>query len=183
MVQEFVQQIHDSVEKQLNCIHTAIPGEIIAFDAVKGLATVKPVMKYRKPDGTAMDYPAVYGVPVVIPQSISQKATIAFPIEKGDGCLLVFAEKSLDLWMYGQETDTDLHFDLSDAICIPGLFNKPNAILKEACEKKAVIVDVSGTKATVKSGAVQIDAQKISLNGNVEIKGDLKVSGGTVYLN
>ena len=201
MMQEFVQQIKNIIRKEIRGIHTALPGKIESFDADKCLATVLPSMKYKKPDGTKINFPKISGVPVVFPQVMNQGATIAYPIEKGDSCLLIVSEQSIDYWMYERETDTDLQFDLSNAICIPGMFAKPNKVMKEACEQKAVIIDVKGTRATIKDKKVQIDlkenkieisqdeikittpqkvsveTKKIELTGDVDINGNLKISG------
>ena len=105
----------------------------MSFDPGTGLATVLPTMKFKKPDGTTVDFPQVTGVPVVFPQSMGQQATIAYPVKAGDGCLIIVAEQSIDYWLYGQETDTDLDFDLTNSICIPGLFAKANPVMAEAC--------------------------------------------------
>ena len=57
MMQEFVQEIQNTVQRGLRGIHTAMPGQIVSFDAAKGVATVKPAMKFKKPDGTTVDFP------------------------------------------------------------------------------------------------------------------------------
>lgn len=183
MMQEFVQAVHDSVKKGLDGVHTAMPGEIVAYDPATGLATVKPAMKFKKPDGTTIDFPQITGVPVLFQQGAGQGATVAFPIKAGDGCLIVVGEQSLDYWMYGQETSTDLAFDMTNAMCIPGLFVKPNSVVAEACNKNAIIVDVSGTRITVKAGVVTVDAAAITLNGNVKVNGNFTTAGGVVNLN
>ena len=92
------------------------------FDAAKGLASVQPKAKFKKPNGETLDFPVITGVPVVFPQSAN--VSIAWPIKPGDGCLIVFCESALDFWMYGKETDTALSFDLSNAIAITGLSPK-----------------------------------------------------------
>lgn len=56
MMQEFVQEIQNTVQRGLRGIHTAMPGQIVSFDAAKGIATVKPAMKFKKPDGKTMDF-------------------------------------------------------------------------------------------------------------------------------
>ena len=124
MMQEFVQAIDDSIKKGVRGIHTAMPGVILSYDAGKGLATVQPTMKFKKPDGDTVDYAQITGVPVVFQQGMNQEATGAFPVKPGDGCLIIIAEQSIDYWLYGQETETDLAFVLTNAICIPGLFAK-----------------------------------------------------------
>ncbi len=187
MLQEFVEEMKKSMEGQIRGIHTAFPGTIVSYDTAKGLATVAPTMKFKKPDGSKIDYPQISGVPIVIPQSYDQNATIAYPIKKGDGCLIVISEQALDYWMYGQETDTDLAFDMTNAICIPGLFVKANSVVKEATDNNAIIVDVKGTRTTTKedkiemlvkgtkmtleSGKIQMDATDVIINGNLTTNG------------
>lgn len=162
MMQEFVESVNKVAKKTVSQIHTAVPAVITAFDAGKGLATVQPKAKFKKPNGETMDYPSIGGVPVVFPQS--QNVTIAFPVKAGDNCLLVFGEKALDYWMYGKETDTELNFDLSNAIAIPSLATVGNAAMQMACDEDAAVVQAGDTVLKVKGDAVYI-------------KGDLKVEG------
>lgn len=166
MMQEFVQRIIEIAREQADSVHTAFPGKIVSFDPAKCLATVQPILKYNKPDGDRLDYPQIYGVPVVFPQSSGQKATIAFPVKAGDYCLCVVSEQALDLWMYGQETETDLRHDLTNAVCIPGLFTKPNAAMRDACSSDAIIMDADGTRVIVSKDSIVLD-------GNVTVTGTL----------
>lgn len=183
MLAEFVQEVNNMVKDNLKGVHTALPGTIVSFDPGSGLATVLPSMKFKKPDGKTVDFPQVTGVPVVFPQVMGQQATIAFPVKPGDGCLIIVAEQSIDYWLYGQETDTDLDFDLTNSICIPGLFAKANPVMAAACGGNAVVVDVKGARVTVKAGSVQVDAATITLNGNVTVNGNFTTRGGVVNLN
>ena len=48
MMQEFVQEVTDTVKDTLKGVHTAIPGSIVSFDPGTGLATVLPTMKYQE---------------------------------------------------------------------------------------------------------------------------------------
>ena len=177
MMQEFVQEIQNTVQRGIRGIHTAMPGKVLAFDPAKCVATVQPVMKFKKPDGNTIDFPQVTGVPVVFPQGAGQNATVAFPVKAGDGCLIVVAEQSLDYWQYGQETDTDLAFDMTNAICIPGLFTQANEAVKAACAANAVVLDAGGTRITVKQGEVVIDAAKITVNGDLTVNGSVQATG------
>lgn len=176
MMQEFVQQFTDTVKRCIRDVHTAMPGKILAFDPDKCIATVQPALRFKKPDGTTIAYPQVTGVPVVFPQGAQQEAVIAFPVKAGDGCLLVVAEQSLDYWQYGQETGTDLAFDLTNAICIPGLFTKAHDAIKEACESNAVVIEAKGTRITIKEDEVAVDAKEVKINGNLTVSGS--ISGG-----
>lgn len=177
MLQEFVDAVQKCVRKELQDVHTAIPGKIVSFDTKTGLATVLPTMKFKKPDGTMMDYPQITGVPVLFQQGYGQNATIAFPVKAGDGCLIIVSEQSIDYWMYGQETETDLAFDLTDAICIPGLFVKANPVVKEACENNAVILDVSGTRVRVEKNNVEITSTNVKINGSLTVTGSVSAYG------
>lgn len=186
MLQEFVQEINNSIKKEIQGIHTAMPGTIVSFDPGKMIATVLPGMKFKKPNGTTIDYPQITGVPVVFPQGASQQCTVAFPVKAGDGCLIIVAEQSLDYWMYGQETATDLAFDMTNAICIPGLFSNTNAAVEAACSANAVVIDAKGTRITVKSGSVEIEAAEVKINGNLTVSGSVQsvgdVSGSGISL-
>lgn len=183
MMQEFVQEVTDTVKDTLKGVHTAIPGSIVSFDPGTGLATVLPTMKFKKPDGTTVDFPQVTGVPVVFPQSMGQQATIAYPVKAGDGCLILFSEQALDQFLYDRDTGTDLKFDLSNAVAIVGLFAKGNSVMAEATNSNAVIVDAQGTRVKVQSGLVQIDAATVTINGNVTVNGNFTTQGGVVKLN
>lgn len=198
MMQEFVHETNKAIQEALKGVHTSMPGKIVSFDPSTGLATVLPMMKFRKPDGSTMEYPQITGVPVMFPQSMNQQATIAYPIKPDDGCIILAAEQSIDYWMYGQETDTDLDFDLTNSICIPGLFVPANQVMKKACDENAIIadlkgtfvkirepeiiLDVKGTCITIKSGEVIIDAAKVTINGNVQLNGQ-EVATGDVKAN
>lgn len=168
MMQELVDQINRTARKATEGMHTALPGRIEKFDPGTGLATVKPVAKFKKPNGETMDFPVVSGVPVVFPQSAN--VSIAWPIKEGDGCLLVFAESALDYWMYGKETDTALKFDLSNAIAIPGISPKGRDAMQTACAEDAAVVKAGSTVLKVRADGVFIT-------------GNLTVSGGIVNLN
>lgn len=195
MMQEFVDQINKSARSATEDMHTALPGEIKSYDPDKGVATVLPKAKFTKPDGSTMDFPEISGVPVMFPQS--KNVTIAWPIKKGDGCLLVFSEQALDYWMYGKETDTKLKFDLTNAIAIPNLTSGGNSTMKLACDEDAVAiaagdttvkitpstvqVEVGGTVLTVSPDGVTIEG-KLTVKGGIVARDDVKASNGSISL-
>lgn len=174
MMQELVNQVKKTAKKATEEMHTAVPATIKSYDPSTGLASVQPVAKFKKPNGETMDYPSISGVPVVFPQSAN--VTIAFPIKAGDGCLLVFGEKSLDYWLYGKETDTELSFDLSNAVAIPSLKNTGSPVMQKACSENAVVLQSGGATLTVKSGEVVIDGN-LTVNGKIDATGDVTGSG------
>lgn len=107
----------DSVWSVLNGIHTALPGIIKSFDPATNKATIQPALNKNYASGV-IAMPIIQNVPILFPKNIF------FPISEGDYVLLIFSERSLDLWLSvgGQVTPDDPRkFDLSDAIAIPGL--------------------------------------------------------------
>lgn len=168
MMQEFVDQVNKTARQAVEGMHTALPGEFISYDPATGMASVQPKAKFKKPNGETMDFPAISGVPVMFPQS--KNAAIAWTIVPGDGCLIVFAEGALDYWLYGKETDTELRFDLSNAIALPGISTTGNPAMQTACAENGVVVTAGGTSLKVTPAGVFIS-------------GNLTVSGGVVNLN
>jgi len=113
--------INNSIWGVLNNVHTALPGIVTAYDATKNIATVQPALNKNFKSGE-MPLPILNNVPVMFPGGAS--FNITFPVNVGDYVLLIFIERSIDLWksVGGQVTPKDPRkFDLSDAIAIPGL--------------------------------------------------------------
>lgn len=109
--------IKNAINSSLNNIHTALPGVIISYDPSSNKATIQPALNKNYVTGV-QSMPVLENVPIIFPSFIK------FPVVQGDYVLLIFCERSLDLWLSvgGQVTPTDPRkFDLSDAIGIPGL--------------------------------------------------------------
>jgi hypothetical protein len=110
--------IRRALDARLAGVHVALPGRIEKYDAAKQKADVLPLVK--TPEGESM--PVVCNVPIVFPGSGGFRIT--FPVKKGDVVLLVFSDRSLDIWKSeGGEVDprdTRQHA-LSDAVALVGL--------------------------------------------------------------
>ncbi|GHU37512.1 hypothetical protein FACS1894105_09770 [Clostridia bacterium] len=143
MQTEFVEQVKKSISEQIDGIHTALPGKIVKFDKDKCEAEIMPYGKLEKPDGTFIDYPKINEVTVMFPQGSWRNASIVFPIKSGDECLLIISEYTLDTWRRtGEESSNDLKFDLTNAICLPGMFSKPPRTLADVDKSNAMIIDI-----------------------------------------
>jgi Phage protein Gp138 N-terminal domain len=108
----------------LSSIHTTFPGQIEKYDFTTAKADIKPLLNIVYPDNSTMEFPVIPNVPIVWPRT--SLGSISFPLQRGDGCLVVCAERSIDDWLTlgGQNSPSDPRsFDLNDAIAIPGLYS------------------------------------------------------------
>lgn len=109
----------------LQNLHTAMPGEVVAYDAATQTADVRPLLRERGINEAGeveqRDLPVLVRVPVVFPGGGGFRLT--FPLQAGDGVLLVFAEGSLERWQpLGGVQDTDgRRHHIADAVAFAGL--------------------------------------------------------------
>lgn len=156
--QEFVQAVEDMMHNVMQELHTAMPGKIMSYNA--GTVSVQPSVKYKAPDGKKMDYPVLSNVPILI--SCGGDSAVAFPIKPGDDCLIIVAEQAIDGWLADADDDTDLKYDLTNAICIPGLCRTSVEAQEEANRKGSIVIKCPSGSA-------------------VTLRGDLKVEGNIFY--
>lgn len=121
------------VSRSLSELHTAMPGRVERYDRTTQTADVQPLVKRAVADEAGVEslesLPVVPSVPVVFPGAGDY--AITFPIARGDTVLLVVASASLDRWLArGGEVDPDDErtHALSDAVAIPGLRARPDAL-------------------------------------------------------
>lgn len=180
MMQEFTQQVEDTARAVVDEIHTAMPGTIVSFNPGSGTATVQPNGKYRTADGKSLSYPKISDVPVQFPFCQTAGVGIAYPVGKGDSCIIIVSEVELDEWRTGAESEGSLRFDLTSAMCVPGLLEGGADLVSKACKNNAVVVGngdvevmVADSKITMTSG----DTKMTVSDAGVAISGDLKVTG------
>lgn len=177
MLQEFVQEIEATAKAVVNDIHTAIPGEIMSFNSSTGLATIQPKGKYQTADGTMLEYPTITDVPVVYPFAKGCGVGIAYPVKKGDSCLVIVSEIELDEWRSGAESEAPLRFDLTSAIIIPGLIAGGTAAMKKSCSQNAVVITAGASEIAVSEACIAVSGS-VTVNGDVQVNGSLNASKG-----
>jgi hypothetical protein len=134
-------------------------GRIESFDASKGLADVKPLQQEtREVDGGEETYAVavVSNVPVLCLGGGDYADT--FPVQKGDECILVCADLSIDRW-FEKGGDQDPEFkhrhNLTDAFAIVGLRSKPNALSEWPTDRRE-IGKQGGPRIAVKDDSVHL---------------------------
>lgn len=157
-------------------IKTCYPAKIISFDPVTQLARCKLSVEdyftgvnysYRKQAAALL-----IDVPVHTLQGGGW--VITFPIKAGDDCLVMFAQKGYDHWLYSGAQETGLvdgiptgehyrEFSIRDAICLVGIRPIPSAITEYSPDD----VDIRNASKT----------QRVSLkaNGDIEFQTDADV--------
>jgi len=125
----FAEVIMAAINSRLLDLHVSMPAVVEAYDKATNSVTVKPSLK-RKYEGTssAVDLPVIVKVPVAFPRG--GKTSMTWPLEKGDSVMLVFSERSLDVWKArgGVVDPADPRkFHLTDAWAIPGGYDLAHA--------------------------------------------------------
>ena len=108
------------MDSRVSNIHTAMPGQIVSYNPSTNRASVQPNGNYKAEDGRDIRYPIIHNVPIQFPMGQGGTAGITFPINPGDGCLLVFSETQNDDFLCnnkGDSPDVRRH-SLNDAIAI-----------------------------------------------------------------
>lgn len=165
-----------AVLQQLSDIHTALPAQIVKYDYQKQKAQVQPLLSKRY-TGNLIDentniqqLPLINNVPVIFPRAGG--ASLNFPVDEGDTCLLVFMERSIDTWKStgGIVAPTDPRkFDLSDAVAIMGLF--PFTEESSAENNEDLSLSFKGSKISIKpDGSIQIKTSNTVAIGTLSVE-------------
>lgn len=184
MRQEFTQEIENTVRAIVNDIHTALPGEIISFDEEKCTVTVQPKGKYVLSSKEKVDYPKIAEVPLVFPYCQKLGVGIAFPVKKGDSCVVIISEVELDEWRSGAKSEGSLRYNLTSAIAIPGLIKGKNDLVEKANKDSALLLAASDTEVAISENEVKISVDTVSFNiseAGITARGDLIVEGNISY--
>lgn len=177
----------------LSEINVALPGKVIAYDAGAVRTTVQPSIPKRLANGDVLNAPQIVSVPVMFPMTDINGAVaqVTLPVKAGDGCLLIFSQRSLENWLSGSSDapDDPRMFDLSDAFCVMGGNSRsPSADAENLCIKYG-----SGEIKIAPSGNIMINSPDVSVttdnftvsapmstfNGNVIVNGGISTAGGS----
>ena len=148
-------------------VHTSIPASVVKYDEGKHRAQVKPSVRMLMDNGVQIELPDLMDVPVVFPSG--KFFDLEFPLDKGDGVLLLFAEQDISAWKKGDSPAvpaTASRFNLDSAIAVPGCSSKPSK------GKARITID--------KDGVITWTAKKFVFDGQVVATGDV-IARGDVF--
>lgn len=191
----FAAVVVQAIENAFKDLHTTMPGTIQSFDPATQIASVqlgiKRVFKKEDEEGNEQKryeaLPKLINVPVIFPRGGG--FTLTFPVKKGDECIVIFNERSIDNWNKNggvQNPGAWRMHDLSDAVCMVGLSSQPNKIsgfdannvqLRNDTGDSYVTIKTDKTIEIVSPTEVIVDAPDSTFTGNVQIDGDMNVTG------
>ncbi len=151
--------IRNSFDFYQEDIHTCLPGRVEKYDPGEQRADVQPMVQRRlvAEDGTELieALPQIPEVPVAFPRS--GEFFVSFPVKQGDLGILVFAERSMELYLEGegrkQEGDDPADYrkhDLTDAFFIPGGYPWKRSIKEADPDNMVMGKDEGGLQIHVK---------------------------------
>jgi hypothetical protein len=154
--------IRTATNAQLRDFYVALPGCIVKYNPAKLEVDVKPLLQraYVDEDGNddVDDLPIITSVPVIVPKAGGQY--LFLPPTVGDNVLLLFCDRSLDLYMSSSGSipvdpvDFREH-DLSDAVALLGFFPTTRTI-KDVLGTDAVFGKEKGTQIRSKGSTIEV---------------------------
>lgn len=158
---DLLQNHKTGLKKEFNAVK---PGIIQSYDGTKRTATIQVAFKRVLQDGSAVSYPILLDCPVFTIQGGG--AYLAFPIAKGDECLVLFGDSNIDAWFQlgGQAIPFDQvlgatgrRHDLSDGFAVVGLNSLANPILATFGAGEAGLANKQGALVLMNgSGKIKI---------------------------
>jgi len=181
MTPELAEIIREAIESRLIDVHTALPGEVVAVDAVTRTAEIRPLLTrwLEKEDGSFIqeNLPVIPNVKNLEIRGLN--FFVSVPVEVGTTGLLIFSEASLDIWRQKNQVsppgDVGRH-TLTGAVFLPGLFAAGEELPTQPTDA-LVVGHKNGTVVTIESDTIKGE----NSSGDFELKssGQFSVNSGT----
>ena len=148
------EKLRSDVMFNLRC---CIPCIVQSYDPEKGTVECQPAIREKiinqNEENEYRNLPLLLNVPVVFPSN--SKYAVTFPLEKGDECLVLFSDLSIDnFWEKGnvQNPIEDRRHDLSDGIAIPCNMS----LTKERRTGNGLLLSSSGSSILISGSEITI---------------------------
>ncbi len=183
-------EIKEIIDRALARVNTCIPGVIDSFDGETQTATVIPAISMKtfieNKEGV-LEFPPIINAPLVFPFASTAGFALTLPIRRGDPCIILFSQRSIDNWhdkggiQPSEAGVASRHHDLTDALVFMAASPVPG-VLGEWESQGIQLRNRSGTsKVTVYDNKVVIDntTEVIIDTPKTTITGTLTVNGAT----
>lgn len=158
-LRDLLTSLKAEVMKTMKCM---MPGEIKSFDKTKKTATIQLLLKRSLPNDTVQSYPLLIDCPVFTPQGGG--ASLRFPIAAGDNCMVVFADRNVDVWFKtgaeGVPFNGRVH-DISDGFALVGI-NALTSTLPDYKDDEAEL-EYGGAKVGLKGSRIKLGNEATDL--------------------
>lgn len=142
-------------------IHTAVPGQVVHYDATKQIADVQPMVKdyYYAADGgvRTRSFPVLPSVPVQFPRGGGY--FVSFPLSVGDTGMLIFSELPIDRWRStGQEAHpvNARRHGVGNAVFYPGLAPRAKVLADDGVDANLIVGKEGGAQIHVSADMVNV---------------------------
>lgn len=150
-------------------LHTCIPAIVTKYNKDNVTIEAAPLIDKVFSDGTVIRFQPIVQIPVVFPRT--KRFKMSYPLEAGDGVLLLFSERCIEEWVANGDYSTPDNprcFSLTDAIAIPGLFGiKAGKPINSDKEFELEFDDVKMTS----------DGKKFFFTGDIVVDGEVTANG------
>ncbi len=161
--------IRRAVQLGLADTHVSLPAKVVRVDLARNLVDAQPLVMdlVEQPEGgrTAVAFPVVTNVPIQVANGGGFRMT--FPVAVGDVVVLVFADRSLDVWLARgggpvDPVDPRAHALSDGVVAIPSTNPaKPWTIRADA----AAIGHEGGPQVVLKQGEIDLGGDGAGLEG------------------
>lgn len=170
--------ISSVIEASTAQVFCARPAKVTAYDATTQKVSVEVALAEAietEDETVKAPIAEIVSVPVAFPRGGG--FFVSFPIAVGDYVTLVFADRSIDLWLKNGGSNVDpidlRRHSVGDAIAIPGCYPDPSALTEAHASKMTMGYDTGMQVSIDNSGAMVLAAvgaatQAIALATKVE---------------
>lgn len=123
---ELIEAIGEQVKLTM---HTSMPAQVVSYDDSRNTVEVQPVLKRKRENGSSVAIAPIVEVPVCFYRAGGFAVTVK--PQSGDYCVLVFQERSIDLWKRAGgviDPKKPRKFSLTDAVAVFGAWPFADAL-------------------------------------------------------
>lgn len=189
-------QMQEVIDRALARLNTSIPGIIDSFDGESQTATVIPAIAMKTfiddKEGI-LEYPPIINAPIVFPLASTAGFALTLPIKRGDPCLILFSQRSIDNWhdkggiQPSEAGVASRHHNLTDAIILLAASPMPGVLgewegkgIQIRNRDKSSKVTVYDDKVVIDNTTeVIIDTPETTITGNLTVEGNTLVKENT----
>lgn len=162
----------------------ALPCIVNSYNSDQATITAQPTIRIpmRKEDGTISmeEIPLLQDVPVMFTRGGG--CVITHPIKKGDECLVVFADRCIDVWWQNgdiQNPFDNRKHDLSDGFAFFGPQSQPHRVQNISTDALQIRTDDGDAYIELNPATKEINlkATKVNIDADVVMTKTLTVTG------